>query len=169
MTGKSGERGLERVEYETHASSAAVAAFLDERAYDLGVRRTVDMMNHFCINQELIEEVLLLLERTEPFASQSGAVLLFLPSLAEISSLLGRLEDHPVLGDDRRFVLVPLHGVLVSKDQRKAFDVAPRGMRKIVLATNIAETGVTIPDGANSRCSLLSLQLISSFCSCVCD
>ncbi len=152
VTGKLGEKGLERVEYETHNVRSAVAPYLDEKVYDLGVRRTVDTMDHFCINQELIEEILLILERSEPFASKDGAVLLFLPSLAEIASLLSRLEDHPILGDDRRFILVPLHGVLASKDQRKAFDVAPKGMRKIVLATNIAETGVTIPDGNGMVC-----------------
>ena len=43
-------------------------------------------------------------------------------------------------------MLVPLHGVLASKDQRRAFDPAPAGSRKVVLSTNIAETGVTIGD-----------------------
>lgn len=39
-----------------------------------------------------------------------------------------------------------LHSVLSSSDQSLAFRVPPSGVRKIVIATNIAETGITIPD-----------------------
>ena len=36
--------------------------------------------------------------------------------------------------------------MLSSSEQAEAFSVPPHGVRKIVLATNIAETGITIPD-----------------------
>ena len=49
-------------------------------------------------------------------------------------------------GDPSRFVLIGLHSVLSSSAQRVAFDTPPSGIRKIVVATNIAETGITIPD-----------------------
>ena len=39
-----------------------------------------------------------------------------------------------------------LHSVLSSEDQSSAFDIPPPGVRKVVIATNIAETGITIPD-----------------------
>ena len=42
--------------------------------------------------------------------------------------------------------MLALHSVLSSEDQSKAFTTPPVGIRKIVLATNIAETGITIPD-----------------------
>ena len=45
-----------------------------------------------------------------------------------------------------RYRVVALHSVLSSADQSQAFTVPPAGTRKIVLATNIAETGITIPD-----------------------
>ena len=35
---------------------------------------------------------------------------------------------------------------MTSQDQSQAFDIPPAGCRKIVIATNIAETGITIPD-----------------------
>ena len=46
----------------------------------------------------------------------------------------------------RRFMILGLHSSLSSAEQSKVFLVPPCGVRKIVLATNIAETGVTIPD-----------------------
>ena len=45
-----------------------------------------------------------------------------------------------------RYWIVPLHSILTSKDQSKAFSIPPKGIRKVVMATNIAETGITIPD-----------------------
>jgi len=43
-------------------------------------------------------------------------------------------------------VIVALHSVLSTQGQSLAFDVPPPGVRKIVVATNVAETGITIPD-----------------------
>jgi ATP-dependent RNA helicase DHX29 len=37
--------------------------------------------------------------------------------------------------------VIPLHSILGGKDQSKAFDVPPVGVRKVVISTNIAETG----------------------------
>jgi len=45
-----------------------------------------------------------------------------------------------------RYNILALHSVLSSDDQGAAFKVPPPGVRKIVIATNIAETGITIPD-----------------------
>lgn len=50
----------------------------------------------------------------------------------------------------RRWVLMPLHGGLSGEEQDRVFDAAPEGVRKAVIATNIAETSVTI-DGI--RCA----------------
>ena len=40
----------------------------------------------------------------------------------------------------------PLHGSLSTTEQKAIFDVPPRGIRKIVVSTNIAETSITIED-----------------------
>ena len=42
--------------------------------------------------------------------------------------------------------LIPLHSSISPAEQRQAFSIPPAGTRKIVLATNIAETSLTIPD-----------------------
>ena len=47
---------------------------------------------------------------------------------------------HPQFRRQDRFRVLPLHGSMPTADQRAIFKTPPRGVRKIVLATNIAET-----------------------------
>jgi len=75
-----------------------------------------------------------------------GSVLVFLPGLSDIRKQLERLREHPVLGDERQYCLLPLHSSLPAHAMRAVFARARPGVRKIVLSTNIAETGVTLPD-----------------------
>lgn len=42
--------------------------------------------------------------------------------------------------------MYPLHGSLSTTEQKAIFEVPPRGVRKIVVSTNIAETSITIED-----------------------
>ena len=73
---------------------------------------------------------------------QAGSVLVFLPGQAEIRRVEQRLES--ALGSYPGVRLCPLHGELDLADQRAAIEPAPAGERKVVLATNIAETSLTI-------------------------
>lgn len=77
-------------------------------------------------------------------AAATGSVLVFMPGTGEIDRLCRQLE-HATEGGQGLWVL-PLHGSLPPQKQRAVFDPAPRGMRKIVVSTNIAETSITIPD-----------------------
>ena len=90
-------------------------------------------------------------ERIEPrvvqtvlqaLADEPGSLLVFLPGQAEIRRVHERLEES--LGGRSDILLCPLHGELELNAQRAAIDPAPAGSRKIVLATNIAETSLTI-------------------------
>ena len=72
-------------------------------------------------------------------ARQTGGVLAFLPGVAEIERTAERLDG---LGDD--IVLHRLHGSLDPAAQRAAIAPDPHGRRKIVLATSIAETSLTL-------------------------
>ena len=73
-------------------------------------------------------------------ANDSGSILAFLPGVAEIERTAERLESRLPADVD----LFRLHGAREAADQRAAIAPAPPGRRKIVLATSIAETSITI-------------------------
>ncbi|HCL5343758.1 TPA: ATP-dependent helicase HrpB [Salmonella enterica] len=76
----------------------------------------------------------------ELLRNESGSLLLFLPGVGEIQ----RVHQHLASRVGRDVLLCPLYGALSLESQRKAIVPAPAGMRKVVLATNIAETSLTI-------------------------
>ena len=73
---------------------------------------------------------------------EAGSLLVFLPGQAEIRRLHEQLSE--ALAGCADVLLCPLHGELELAAQRAAIEPAPAGMRKVVLATNIAETSLTI-------------------------
>ena len=72
-------------------------------------------------------------------SEQRGDVLVFLPGAGEIQRVAGMLEQENVSAQ-----IVPLYGDLPFKKQQEAILPHPQGVRKIVLATSIAETSLTI-------------------------
>ncbi|XP_060764891.1 ATP-dependent RNA helicase DHX29 isoform X2 [Neoarius graeffei] len=109
-------------------------------------RHALQHMNPNKINMELVLKLLDYLNESPQFAVMDGAVLLFLPGLAHIQQLYDLLATDKRFSCKDRYMLVALHSTLSSQEQAAAFTVPPAGVRKIVLSTNIAETGVTIPD-----------------------
>ncbi|MGN0189663.1 MAG: ATP-dependent helicase HrpB [Candidatus Cryptobacteroides sp.] len=74
-----------------------------------------------------------------------GDILAFLPGEAEIRRCAGLLGDSLTSSSSReRTVVLPLYGMLSSVDQRRAIAPSRPGERKVVLATPIAETSITI-------------------------
>ncbi|HCF0474638.1 TPA: ATP-dependent helicase HrpB, partial [Pseudomonas aeruginosa] len=78
----------------------------------------------------------------QALAEESGSVLVFLPGQAEIRRVHEGLRE--ALDGRPEVLLCPLHGELDLAAQRAAIEPASRGTRKVVLATNIAETSLTI-------------------------
>ncbi len=84
---------------------------------------------------------------TQEALTHEGDILIFLPGKGEIDRTLQAL--HRSSFSIQRFSLLPLHGSLNSDEQQRALRPDPDGKKKIILATNIAETSLTI-DGVRT-------------------
>lgn len=74
-------------------------------------------------------------------AEQRGDILAFLPGAGEIKQVGRLLAD---LAADQELVILPLYGELPLAEQNRAVQIDPYSRRRIILATTIAETSVTI-------------------------
>ncbi|XP_024129957.1 ATP-dependent RNA helicase DHX30 [Oryzias melastigma] len=90
---------------------------------------------------DLVADVIEHIDRNE----DAGAVLCFLPGWQDIRAVQDKLEERPHFSSGSHMIL-PLHSSLSVADQQRVFQRPPEGRRKIVLATNIAETSITIDD-----------------------
>lgn len=158
VTGKSGtssqltlqwdKRDLEENPYEFSESSVPIPKFAncDPKKYSSLTQLTMSRIDSSKIQYDLIEYLLIYICSQDPFQNIEGSILIFLPGIAEIQKLYSQLQSHPKFSNSRKFIILPLHSILSTNNQRLVFEVPPKGVRKIVLATNIAETGITIPD-----------------------
>lgn len=122
------------------------------------------------VDYDVLLRLLELIDRRFPLdpTDPKGAVLVFLPGWEEISYLERALlrNDHTAA----TFELALLHSRLSAQEQRRAFLKPPRGKRKLILATNIAETSLTIEDvvfvidcGKSKQAHALATTSSSSF------
>ena len=81
----------------------------------------------------------------EVAAGRSGSVLVFLPGWDEIKEIMKTLESLPA-EERESLLIIPLHSQVPQEEQQTVFRPAPRGKIKVILATNIAESSVTIDD-----------------------
>ncbi|CAL5379780.1 unnamed protein product [Camellia sinensis] len=95
-----------------------------------------------CIGFNLIEACLCHICRKE----RPGAVLVFMTGWEDISCMRDQLKAHPLLGDPNRVLLLSCHGSMATSEQKLIFEKPPPNVRKIVLATNMAEASITIND-----------------------
>ncbi|KAF6172302.1 hypothetical protein GIB67_024924 [Kingdonia uniflora] len=78
--------------------------------------------------------------------SKEGAILVFLPGWDDINRTRESLTTSQFFRDPKKFLVIALHSMVPSEEQRKVFQHPPYGSRKIILSTNMAETAVTIDD-----------------------
>ncbi|GJP52070.1 hypothetical protein CLOM_g11175, partial [Closterium sp. NIES-68] len=81
-------------------------------------------------------------------SKDAGAVLVFMTGWDDIIAMRDRLREHPVLGDERKVLLLTCHGSMPIEEQKLIFNPPPEGITKVILATNMAETSITINDVA---------------------
>lgn len=74
--------------------------------------------------------------------TERGDLLIFVSGMQEISVLSEQLSSYAE--HTRQWIILELHSALSVSDQEKVFDIAPPGVRKCIISTNIAETSVTI-------------------------
>lgn len=107
------------------------------REYPANVKKSLARLDESAIDYDLLDQLIAMIDSTQG----TGAVLVFLPGMGEISTLADILENAR-----KPLWIVRLHSTSPLSEQRKAFKAPPQGLRKVVLATNIAETSLTIKD-----------------------
>jgi ATP-dependent helicase HrpB len=79
-------------------------------------------------------------------AAHPGDVLVFLPGQREIARVQAALAQRATgSGEHRQADVLALHGELPVEQQSRVLQPAPDGVRRVVLATNVAESSVTLP------------------------
>ncbi|KAK3052761.1 hypothetical protein LTR09_006244 [Extremus antarcticus] len=114
------------------------------KGYSQSTVNTLAKYDEYRIDTDLIVKLVEQVAYLPDYQVFSKAILVFLPGLAEIRQLNDMLLGHKSFSKD--WHIYALHSSFSSEDQQAAFDIPPPGVRKIVIATNIAETGITIPD-----------------------
>ncbi|KAJ6144763.1 hypothetical protein N7470_008658 [Penicillium chermesinum] len=90
------------------------------------------------INYELIATTVRHID--SQLGDQPGGILIFLPGTLEIERCLTAVKKIPNAHP------LPLHASLLPAEQRRVFQSPPKGKRKVIAATNVAETSITIED-----------------------
>jgi ATP-dependent helicase HrpB len=121
---------------------AAVARLLDDAPVIESQGRTFPVETHYLGRDDrlrLEDRAVRAIDRG--LVEQTGSLLVFLPGQGEILRTAERLGERL---RDRSVEIAPLYGALDPRDQDRAIAPAPEGKRKVVLATSIAETSLTI-------------------------
>ena len=115
---------LRRMYYPKYTSDVISSlAIVDESV--INYELIAELVEHICLNND------------------EGAILIFLPGMMEITKTIEELYKKELFQSSKT-VVYPLHSSLSTAEQTAIFGVPPEGVRKIVVATNIAETSITI-------------------------
>jgi ATP-dependent RNA helicase DHX57 len=119
--------------------------------YSESTEKTMSIIDESAINVDLIEALVLsILLNSRQRSDQKnslGAILIFVPGAMLINKLVKGLQtSHAICSHDFNVKALPLHGGLPPAEQSKVFARPPAGVTKIVVATNVAETSITIDD-----------------------
>lgn len=131
---------LKMVVMSATIDTASIASFLadsvvhsvDLKAYPVETRYLDESLRELDLDRVTIETLRAVREH-------EGDVLVFLPGAREIERVVGELSRN--LGSS--YEVLPLYGALKPEDQDRIFQESKR--RRVVVATNIAETSITLP------------------------
>ncbi|XP_011498496.1 PREDICTED: probable ATP-dependent RNA helicase YTHDC2 [Ceratosolen solmsi marchali] len=94
------------------------------------------------INYDLLLKLILHIHLKMPM----GSILVFLPGYDEINNMKNKIIEEVKLNNKKDYNIYILHSNAQISDQKQVFKPSPRGCRKFILSTNIAETSITIND-----------------------
>lgn len=123
------------------ADSQKLNICLNPSKYSQQTQAAMAKMSESEVSFELVETILLYI-KTLP---AKGAVLIFLPGWNLIFAMMKHLQSKREFGGSD-YRILPLHSQIPREDQRRVFEHVPTGVTKVILATNIAETSITIDD-----------------------
>ena len=125
----------------------------DVTGYSKSTKSAMQLLDYDKINLDLMESLVYYIARTRPAQSmdasqdekeqECGAILVFLPGIREIDDLSLRLGA-TAAAEGVSLHILSLHGSMDHEAQSAVFEPPPLGHVKVVLSTNIAETGITI-------------------------
>ena len=127
LTGFNANQGMQRIDDKE-------TAWDDE---DPSIAKTIQNLG-MRINYDLIASTVQAIDAD--LESSEGGILIFLPGTLEINRTLDAVGRLPSIH------ALPLHASLTPAEQRRVFPPAPKGKRKVIVATNVAETSITIED-----------------------
>lgn len=105
-------------------------------------------MMDFCVHIIIVLDELDM-RADDAYDSKTGlynrhVILLFLPGINEIE------EMHSILSsakyNNSKWDIIVLHSSVTNEEQHKIFEQPPKGYRRVILSTNIAESSITVPD-----------------------
>lgn len=120
---------LRMLEHEKKYSREVITALMHPASEEINLDLIVSLLRHICSDPK----------------NSKGAVLIFLPGWDKISKLHKMITDNSFFSLSR-YVIYPLHSLMPTVSQKSIFSHPPPGKRKIIIATNIAETSITIDD-----------------------
>lgn len=123
--------------YEKSSSSEVSGTTEDDDLSQNSVGKTLQKLG-MGINYDLIAATVRYIDYM--LKDKPGGILIFLPGTMEIDRCLSALKDFSFAH------ALPLHASLLPTEQRRVFSPPPSGKRKVIAATNVAETSITIED-----------------------
>ncbi|OXA52772.1 putative ATP-dependent RNA helicase DHX35 [Folsomia candida] len=110
------------------------------RTYPIEICFSIDPVPDYV--KESVNTVVKIHERED-----RGDILVFLTGQDEVDTAVSLLMQHSTTMKERgglEMTVLPMYGSLPARDQLKVFQYPPKGHRKVVVCTNIAETSITI-------------------------
>ncbi|OAL36050.1 hypothetical protein AYO20_04712 [Fonsecaea nubica] len=129
---------------EAYVSEKGRPVIAEPEKYSNKTQQTISNMDEYHIDYGLIAKLAACIASKPRYAKYSTAILIFMPGIGEMRRLHNLLLSMDTFG--RGWIVHLLHSTFSTEELERAFERPPKGQRKIVIATNIAETGITIPD-----------------------